>query len=88
MPKKTNCKHGLDRKQEIEARRIRVRLEEGELYTISRYNALWRLWFRAPSMSFEDFLLGKDKVCYSAYVRACDNVGKHTIYTRIATYVD
>ena len=88
MAKKINCKHGLDRKQEIEARRLRVKLEVGDESVLAKYHLLWENWFKAPSMSFETYIQQNNIVYFSAYVRACDSIGGHVIFNRIATYHD
>lgn len=86
MAKKINCKHDLDKKQEIEARRVRVKLENGDTEVMQKYHHIWEQWFKAPSMSFDSYLRNSDVILYSAYVRECIAKGKNPVYSKIATY--
>lgn len=86
MGKKINCKHGLDNKQEIQARRIRAKLEQGDNETIVEYKNLWDEWFVEPKTSFLEFLQKKDLVYYSAYIRASQIHGMATIYYKISNF--
>lgn len=85
MVKQTNCKHGLNKMQEIRARRLRCKLEEGEKETIEQYNKFWQEWHSAHGVSFSTYLKENDVVFYSAYVRACQQKGEQVIYRQIAT---
>lgn len=84
MGKKINCKHGLDNKQEIQARRLRANLEQGDKDVITEYKKLWEEWFDEPKMGFLEFLQKRDVVYYSAYIRAAQNQGLYVIYSKIA----
>lgn len=84
MGKKINCKHGLDKKQEIQARRLRVKLELGDNEVIVEYKKLWDEWFVEPKTGFVEFLQKRDVVYYSAYLRASQTQGMATIYTKIS----
>lgn len=84
MSKKVNCRHGLDGRQEIQARRVRLKLEQGESEVLANYKGFWEEWFVDPKTSFVEFLKNKDMVYYSAYLRAIQNQGMTTIYSKIA----
>lgn len=79
---KRNCKHGLDEKQEIQARRIKDILidkvdkpEKKEEY-IAKLKKLYNECFQQNKdiVEGEEFFIGylkeKDIVLYSAYIRA------------------
>lgn len=83
---KINCRHGLDKIQEIQARRIRAKLEAEEKETIEKYRRLWKAWSSVSKMSFEQYLVSQDVVVYSAYIRACQRKGKQVIYSKIAAH--
>ena len=70
MIKHINCKHGLDKNQELEARRIRTKLEARDNETLKVYNKLYMEHKEVGKGSFEEFLKEKDIVLYSAYERA------------------
>jgi len=84
MGKKINCKHGLDKKQEIQARRLRLKLEQGDNEIIAEYKKFWQEWFVEPKTGFLEFLQKKDIVYYSAYIRASQTQGMNVIYSKIA----
>ena len=88
MPKKYNCKHGLDNKQEIEARRLRVKLESGDKATLAKYHEMWEKWVHTHFRKFTEYLHLNYIVYYSAYVRACNNMGEDVIYGQIANYCE
>jgi len=81
--KKINCKHGLDAKQEVTARRLSKKIEDVDTETISLYRGLYKEYFLAPKESFESYLKRKDAVYYSAFIRAADRIGKFEIYKYI-----
>ena len=87
MAKKIHCKHGLERKQEIEARRLRQKLENNDYQVLREYHMLWLEWARNPKKSFKEYLKEKDNVHYSAYMRACMSIGEKEIYYKIATHM-
>ena len=84
MSKKINCKHGLENKQEIQARRLRVKLEQGNTEVIAEYKKFWQDWFVEPKTGFLEYLQKKDIVYYSAYLRASQTQGMNVIYSKIA----
>lgn len=86
MAKKINCKHGLDKKQEIEARRLRVKLEQGEHETISRYHSFYIDWCKSKEPHFADFIKKQDVICYSAYARITDKFKLAEVKRRIMFY--
>ena len=86
MAKKINCKDGLDKKQEIEARRLRVKLEQGEQEAISRYHNLYVAWYYSKVPNFADFLKEQDIIFYSAYARITDKTKLTEVKRRIMFY--
>lgn len=70
MIKNINCKHGLDKKQELEARRIRKNLEAREPETVKQYHDIFVEHKEKGEGTFEEYLMKKDIVLYSAYERA------------------
>ena len=71
MAKTINCKHGLDRKQEIEARRLKDKLEAREKETVTMFHNLYEEYKNSQSSyTFDEFLKERDMVAYSAYARA------------------
>lgn len=79
MAKKINCKDGLDKKQEIEARRLRVNLENYYRETIKAYHKLYVDWYNSKEPHFADFLKKQDIVYYSAYMRITDPFKKAVV---------
>ncbi len=86
MAKKINCKHGLDKKQEIEARRLRVKLEQGDEETLARYHKIYVVWRESKEPNFEEFLKKQDIICYSAYARITDEMTLSKIRVKIMLY--
>lgn len=86
MAKKINCKDGLDKKQEIEARRLRVKLEQGDEETIARYHKLYVAWYNSKEPHFADFLKERDIIYYSAYVRITEKIMLDKVKKRIMFY--
>lgn len=71
-PKRTkmNCKHGLDRKQEIQARRLRQKIEEGNYGDLKeRLFDLYSKYGLKICGSFYDYIKENDLVLYSAFER-------------------
>lgn len=69
--KKIKCKHELDPREEIQARRLKDKIlsEDKEVYLLLKNSFL--IWSDRDNemLSFEDYLKNKDKVLYSAYKR-------------------
>ena len=86
MAKKINCKHELDKKQEIQARRLRVKLEQGDEETLERYHKLYVAWCNSEQPHFADFLREQDIICYSAYVRINDKFKLDQVKRKIMFY--
>lgn len=86
MAKKINCKHGLDRNQEIEARRLRIKLEQGEEETLAKYHEIYVAWCKSKEPHFADFLKNQDIICYSAYVRIKDKFKLNEVKRKIMFY--
>lgn len=86
MAKKINCKHDLDKKQEIQARRLRVKLEAGENETLETYHRLYIAWWESKEPHFADFLKKQDIVYYSAYTRITEQSKIREINTKIMFY--
>lgn len=73
MAKKIHCKHGLEGKEEIEARRLRRKLEIGDEELEKEIKALYAKWFEKPNKSFLNWLVDNDKkVLSSALARMND----------------
>ena len=84
MGKKINCKHGLDRKQEIQARRIKEKIIKFDEDIFNEYYLYRNEWLKSHSnVSFKEFLKQKNIVHYSAYVRACSVHGEARLFTLI-----
>lgn len=86
MVKKINCKDGLDKKQEIEARRLRVKLEEGDEETLAKYHDIYVAWYNSKEPSFAEFLKNKNIVYASAYARIKDKFKRNEVKLRIINY--
>ncbi|MBQ8043784.1 MAG: hypothetical protein IJ272_06520 [Clostridia bacterium] len=86
MAKKINCKHGLDKKQEIEARRLRVKLEQGDEETLAKYHKIYVAWYYSKEPNFADFLKRQDIIFYSAYARITDKTKHVEVKRRIMFY--
>ena len=69
--KKINCKHGLERRQEIEARLLRRRLEQDPVdeETFLKVKEYFKEYKKSGKQTFFDFLKKKDIVMYSAMLR-------------------
>ena len=69
--KKINCKHGLERKQEIQARRLKEKISTGNYEEIfDRLKELYNEYKNQISGSFYDYIKENDIVIYSAFERA------------------
>lgn len=82
MAKKINCKHGLTHKQEIEARRLRRKIEENDAETMAEITRLKKLWLHEKErMMFISYLAinGYDVLC-SAILRIKDETIIQRIY--------
>ena len=67
--KKVCCKHGLTKNEEIQARRLRRKLEEGDETSKSMVCQLYNEWYTKPMESFLDWLTRRDKILASALQR-------------------
>lgn len=83
MIRKINCKHGLEKRQELDARRLREKLEEGDKDTIQLFHTLYLESVAIPNQTFEVYLKEKNNVYYSAYMRAVERCGKIVIHKKI-----
>ena len=84
MEKKINCKHGLTHKQEIEARRLRRKIEENDADTMKEIASLKKKWLdEKDRMLFISYLAmsGYDVLC-SAILRIKDETIIQRIYFR------
>lgn len=69
--KKINCKHGLERKQEIQARRLKEKICAGNYEEVcDKLKELYNEYKKQISGSFYNYLKEKDVVIYSAFERA------------------
>lgn len=73
MAKKIHCKHGLDRREEIEARRLRRRLEIGDIELSQEVKNLYAEWFKKPTKSFTNWLIDNDKKVLSSALTRMDD---------------
>lgn len=69
--KKMNCKHGLGRKEEIQARRLKDKILEEDIEVIGkRLVELYKSYGQPISGTFYfDYIKEKDLVLYSAFER-------------------
>jgi len=73
MAKKVNCKDGLNYKEEIQARRMRRLLEEGDKEIIELVRALYSKWYKKPTQGFLQWLyVSEYKILSSALKRMDD----------------
>lgn len=72
--KKINCKHGLDRKQEIEARRFKNviigKTTEREDLLNKRLSRMFEEFIQTKNDSWYNYIKVNDIVIYSAFERA------------------
>lgn len=68
--KKINCKHGLTSKEEIEARRLKSNILEGDGKIFEeRFVSLYNTYKKQMNGGFYEYILKNDKVMYSAFER-------------------
>lgn len=79
MVKKINCKHGLDKKGEIEARKVKRKIIEREAEVIQRVRKLFEGYKNSKMPSFEDYLKRADQIYYSALKRLFEAEGEAAI---------
>jgi len=73
MAKKINCKDGLDYKEELQARKMRWRLEEREEEAVQYVKDLYAEWYVKPQAGFLQWVYTtKSKVLASALKRMDD----------------
>lgn len=76
MNKKINCRHGLNNKEELEARRLKNKLLSGDREAHKIIKDVMRDWLSTRgSISFEEYLKERDKVLYSSWKRFSSKVG-------------
>jgi len=73
MAKKVNCKDGLNYKEEIQARRMRSRLEERDEELIEYIKVLYAEWFKKPHEGFLQWLYINDKRVLSSALKRMDD---------------
>jgi len=68
--KKIHCKHGLNAKEEIQARRLKTSVLEGEeRYFEERLKKVFNVYKTKRNESFYEYILNNDKVLYSVFER-------------------
>ena len=72
MASKINCKHGLERKEEIQARRLRVKIESGDAEVLNKIREHYLDWLKRPQSSFDEYLKKIDRPLASAVMRVTD----------------
>lgn len=70
MGKLIHCKDDLDKKEEIQARRIKDMLLKNNPKIVEKLKSYAMEWLKSPTEPFEMFLASKNKVLSSAYKRA------------------
>lgn len=70
--KKINCKHGLNPKEEIQARRLRVTIESAKVNSElrERIGGLYKEFKKNAKGSFYDYIKENDVILYSALERS------------------
>ena len=72
--KKINCKHGLNEREEIEARRLKNKLTEGDKETRKIIRKYMSDWLNSDkNTDFREYLRKNDKIAWSAWIRFCTN---------------
>lgn len=66
--KKINCKHGLTNEQELEARRLRRKIEENDAETMKRIAHLRNEWLKDSEWLFTKFLREHGHVVLSSAI--------------------
>lgn len=84
MGKKINCKHGLTNKQEIEARRLKAKIEENDTETMAEISKLRKEWIEeGKEPRFINFLLKNGHVVLcSAIMRITDEKARQRMYLK------
>ena len=70
---KINCKDGLEGKEEIQARRLRDKLEQGDKEIIEFVKILYAEWYKKPSKGFLQWLYDNDKRILSSALKRMDD---------------
>ena len=73
MAKKIHCKHGLDHSEEIQARRLRSKLENRDAELTEEVKALYWQWIKKPNKSFLNWLIDNDKKVLSSALTRMDD---------------
>lgn len=73
MTKKINCKDGLDKNEEIQARRARIKLENGDEELLKEVKTLYAEWYKKPRKSFFDWLADNDRKVLSSALKRMDD---------------
>lgn len=81
--KNMNCKHGLSVEEEVEARNLRKRIESEDEEIIKKINQLYAEWIKIIPCSLMDYLQQKDKILYSAIMRASN---RQEVMTRLTPW--
>lgn len=73
MKKKINCKDGLDYKEEVQARKMRWKIEEGDKELIEEVRNLYHEWYKKPNQGFLQWLYINDKKILSSALKRMDD---------------
>ena len=70
MKKKINCRHGLNEREEIQARRLKNKIIERDYEALQLLRTHVMEWFvSGREITFEEYLQEKNKVVSSAWTR-------------------
>ena len=71
--KKINCKDGLDYKEEIQARRMRILLEEGDEELTELVRAFYAKWYKKPTNNFLTWLIDNEQRILASALKRMDD---------------
>ena len=78
MNKKVNCKHGLTKKEELLARKLKNKIVQKDEKTIEVIQVLFKQWkasrMEGERMTFGQHVLKRNKALYSAILRVYPEV--------------
>ena len=83
MSKKINCKHDLDRAQELDARKLAKKLSQGDVETLQVYRNMFLEYIKESKGPYIEFVKSKDPVYYSALIREIRRAGPKETYHKI-----
>ena len=81
--KKINCRHDLNETQELEARKLKKKLAEGDVATLQVYRDMFLEYVKNSSGPYVDFIKLKNPVYYSALISEMERIGPKETYYKI-----